>query len=150
MGLTWAIGWALVGFAIEAIHNVWPNPLGSLVDIWPAVLAYPAFLGGVVFSAVLGVAGRQRRFDELSLPRFAVWGAVGGLLVGLIPAVMILVGWAHLTRPAETVWRIIAMMSGASALLSSVSATGSLALARRVEDRDPDSKLMIGGQLPNS
>ena len=50
MGLTWAVGWFLVGFAIEMIHNAWPNPLGSLVDIWPAALALPAFIGGVIFS----------------------------------------------------------------------------------------------------
>ena len=56
MALTWAAGGALVGFGIELIHNVWPNPLGSLVDIWPAVLAYPAFFGGLAFSAVLGIA----------------------------------------------------------------------------------------------
>lgn len=57
MGLTWAVGWALVGGGIELIHNIWLNPLGSLVDIWPAALAYPAFLGGLAFSTVLGVAG---------------------------------------------------------------------------------------------
>ena len=49
LGLTWAVGWGLVGFGIEIIHNIWPNPLGSAVDVWPAALAYPAFLGGLVF-----------------------------------------------------------------------------------------------------
>jgi hypothetical protein len=34
-----------------------PNPLGSLVDIWPAVLAIPGFFGGLAFSTVLGIAG---------------------------------------------------------------------------------------------
>ena len=57
LGLTWAVGWGLVGLGIEVIHNVWPNPIGSLVDIWPAALGYPAFFGGVVFSTVLGIAG---------------------------------------------------------------------------------------------
>ena len=30
----------------------------------------------------LGVAARRRRFDELSLPAMAAWGAVGGVLLG--------------------------------------------------------------------
>lgn len=94
MGLTWAVGGWLVGVAIEVIHNVWPNPLGSLVDIWPATLAYPAFLGGVVFSTVLAIAGRRHRFDELSLARFAAWGALGGLLASLFPAAMVALGLA--------------------------------------------------------
>ncbi len=127
MGLTWAAGWALVGFGIEVIHNVWPNPLGSLVDIWPAALAYPAFLGGLVFSTVLGIAGRRRRFDELSLPRFAAWGALGGLLLGLFPAALVAVGAASVVEAAAIV--------GAVTFLGAVSASGSLMLARMSEER---------------
>ncbi len=132
MGLTWAVGWALVGFGIEVIHNVWPNPLGSLVDIWPAALAYPAFFGGLVFSTVLGIAGRRRRFDELSLPRFAAWGAVSGLLVSLVPAAMVTMGLASAN---VDLWLFTAAISGLVAPLTAVSATGSLALARMAEDR---------------
>jgi hypothetical protein len=126
LGLTWAVAWGFVGFGIELVHNIWPNPLGSMVDIWPAVLAYPAFLGGLAFSTVLGIAGRRRRFDELSLPRFAAWGALGGLLLGLVPAVVFAGGAASLAEVAATV--------SAIALLTAVSATGSLMLARMAEE----------------
>ena len=132
MGLTWAVGGFLVGSGIEIISNVWPTPLGSMVDIWPAALGFPAFFGGVVFSTVLGIAGRRRRFDELSLPRFAAWGAVSGLLVGLIPAAMVAVGVASAN---VDLWLLTAALSGLVALLTAVSATGSLALARMAEDR---------------
>jgi hypothetical protein len=128
MGLIWAIGWALVGFGIELVHNVWPNPLGSLVDIWPAVLAYPAFLGGLAFSAVLGIAGRRRRFDELSLPRFAAWGGLGGLLLGVFPAALAAMGAVGVAEAATIV--------GAVTLLGAVSASGSLMLARISGDRE--------------
>jgi len=47
MGLTWGVAGFLAGIGIELVHNLWPNPLGSAVDIWPAALAYPGFLGGV-------------------------------------------------------------------------------------------------------
>ncbi len=134
IGLTWALGGALVGMGIELIHNVWPNPLGSLVDIWPAALALPAFLGGLVFSAVLGIAGRRRRFDELSLPRFAAWGAAGGLVVSLLPAAMAALGLVRLLVP---VWPLTAALVGPLTLGSAIAASGSLALARRAEDREP-------------
>jgi hypothetical protein len=49
MGLTWAAGWALVGVLIE----LFIDPMGSLVDVWPTALTIPRFLGGAVFSAVL-------------------------------------------------------------------------------------------------
>ncbi len=132
MGLTWAVGGFLVGAGIEVIHNVWPNPLGSLVDIWPATLGYPAFLGGLAFSSVLGIAGRRRRFDELSLPRFAAWGAVGGLLVSLFPAAMVVMG---LATPNVPLGQITAMLVGPLTFGGAVAASGSLALARMAEDR---------------
>lgn len=133
MALTWAVGGALVGAGIELIHNVWPNPLGSLVDIWPAVLAYPAFFGGLAFSAVLGIAGRRRRFDELSLPRFAAFGAVGGVLVSLLPGALVGLGLATPNVPA---WQITAALIGPLTLGGAAAAAGSLALARMSEDRE--------------
>ena len=133
MGLTWAVGAFLVGAGIELIHNIWPNPLGAMVDIWPAVLAYPAFLGGVAFSVVLGVAGRRRRFDELSIPGFAALGAVGGVLVSLIPVAIAVLGIA---TPRVPVWQITLVLLGPLTVGGAVAAAGSLALARMSADRD--------------
>ena len=132
MALSWAIVGAIIGFAIEMIHNIWPNPLGRLVDIWPAALAYPGFFGGLVFSAVLGIAGRRRSFRELSLPRFAAWGALGGLLVSLIPLAMVAVGLADANVP---IWQLTLVLAGPLAAGSAIAAAGSLALARMGEDR---------------
>ncbi len=70
MGLIWAAGWAPVGVLIGMIVD----PDGSMDEMWVAVGAYPGFIGGVVFSAVLGIAEGRRRFDEVSLPRFGAWG----------------------------------------------------------------------------
>jgi hypothetical protein len=139
MGLTWALAGFLAGMGIELIHNIWPNPLGSAVDIWPAALAYPGFFGGVAFSAVLGIAGRRRRFDELSLPGVAAWGAVGGLLVSLIPAAMVAVG---LATPNVPVWQITLAILGPLTVGGAIAASASLALARKAEDRE----LLDGGR----
>lgn len=132
MGVAWAVVGALAGFGIELIHNFWPNRLGGLVDIWPAVLAYPAFFGGVAFSVVLGIAARRRRFDELSLPGFAAWGALGGLLASLTPAALVAVG---LATPNIPLWQITVILAVPLTIGSAVAAAGSLALARRAEDR---------------
>ncbi|MGD2069143.1 MAG: hypothetical protein PVI57_10760 [Gemmatimonadota bacterium] len=133
MGLTWAGIGFLAGVAIELIHNLWPNPLGAAVDIWPAALAYPGFFGGVAFSAVLGVAARRRRFDELSLPGVAAWGAVGGMLVSLIPAALVLLG---LATPSVPLWKFTLALLGPFTVGGAIAASGSLALARMVEDRE--------------
>ena len=138
MALTWAAAGALLGMAIELLHNIWPNWLGAQVDIWPAALAYPGFFGGLAFSVVLGIVARHRRFEELSLARFAGWGAVGGLLVSLIPAVMVAVGLASTSIP---VWQITVSLAGPFALGSAAAAAGSLALARRAAGLPPSTAL---------
>jgi len=123
----------LAGFGIEIIHNIWPNPIGRLVDIWPAALGLPGFFGALLFSAVVGVVGRRHRFHELSLPRFTAWGAVGGLLLSLLPAAMITVG---LGDANISLWQITGSLLGPCVLGGAVAAAGTLALARRAEDRE--------------
>ena len=126
MGLTWAAGGALVGLLIE----IFVDPMGSFVDMWIPALAYPGFLGGAVFATMLGIAGGRRRFDELSLPRFAAWGAVGGLLLGVFAVVTgVAIG---ILGP---LW-LKALVIGSTTLLSTIAASGSLALARMGEKRE--------------
>ncbi len=137
MGLTWAVGWALFGVLIGVTSVLLPGlPWDLFFEVFDAplpALAIPGFVGGALFSTVLGIAGRRRRFDELSLPRFGAWGAVGGLLLSLVPVAMTAVGLAS-AAPGVDLWLITAAISGPMALLSAVSATGSLALARMAED----------------
>ena len=137
MGLTWAAGWALFGVLIGVTSILLPGlPWELLFEVFDAplpALAVPGFFGGVVFSTVLGIAGRRRRFDELSLPRFAAWGAVGGLLLSLFPAALVAVGLASAN---VDLWLFTAVIIGPVTLLSAVSAAGSLALARMTEGRE--------------
>jgi hypothetical protein len=136
MGLTWGAGWAFVGGLIELIANLVPGlAWTSLIDIWPVTLAIPGFVGGMVFSTVLAVAGRNRRFDQLSLPRFAAWGAVGGVLMSLVPIALVAAG--VLTPDATVnVWRFAAELLAPLLLLGAASASATLALARMSEDRE--------------
>ncbi len=136
MGLTWAVGWALFGVLIGITSLLLPGLLWDrFFEVFDAplpALAVPGFVGGAFFSTVLGIAGRRRRFDELSLPRFAAWGAVGGLLLGLFPAAMVAVGSASANVDA---WLFTSVIIGPLSLLSAVSASGSLVLARMTEDQ---------------
>ena len=131
MGLTWAAGWAFIGFVLEAIDNLVPGlPIVSDGDIWPMVLGIPGFIAGAAFSIVLGVAAGNRKFDELSLPRFTAWGAVGGLLLGgLLVALRV-----SNAGPPEAWWQV-ALVLGPPTLLSALSACATLALARRARER---------------
>ena len=138
MGLTWAAGWALAGLAIGVGSRLLPFlPWDAFFAVFDAplpALAIPGFVGGVLFSVVLGVVGRHRQFHELSLPRFAAWGAVGGLLLSLVPATMVTLGLATLA-PSAGMWTLTAMIAGPLTLLSAASASGSLLIARTAERR---------------
>ena len=134
MGLTWAVGWTVVGM----LGVVVAGALGlntDVVDVWLPVFAYPGFLGGVTFSTVLGIAGRRKRLEELSVPRFALWGAAAGLTVSLIPAGMVLAGLATATPGSPGAWLFTAILAPPLTIGSAVSAATSLVLAKRTEAR---------------
>lgn len=120
MGLVWAGGGAAIGGLIELISNVFPGLPLYFIDMWPQTLAIPAFLGGVTFSVVLRIAAGRRRLDELSLSGMAVWGAVGGVLLGGLCIALGLTPWVLI--PAI--------------LLSALGASLTLAFARMAERQE--------------
>lgn len=133
MGLVWALVWAPVAVLVGMVVD----PDGSMDEMWAAVGAYPGFLGGVVFSAVLAVAARRRRLDELSISRVAAWGGLAGLLVGVFPFA---VGESTSALP---LWVLAPAVVGSITVLSAASAAGSLALARMAERRE---RLGVGAE----
>ena len=139
MGLMWAAGWALFGILIGVASKLFPGlPWHYVFDVFDAplpALAVPGFFGGALFSVVLGTAGRRHRFDELSLPRVTAWGALGGLLVGLIPGALAVVGLATI-REGLGLWQLTVTLSAPLILLSAASAAGSLVLARQASRRE--------------
>jgi hypothetical protein len=137
MGLTWAFAWALTGIAIGVASIALPFlPWHLFFEIFDAPLpamAVPGFFGGIFYSIVLGIAGRRRRFDELSLPRVAAWGALGGLLLALFPSFLVLVGLASLGRPDASLTLLTASIAAPFMLIGAGSASASLMIARRAE-----------------
>ncbi|HXG69347.1 MAG TPA: hypothetical protein VNJ04_01900 [Gemmatimonadaceae bacterium] len=80
MILIWTVGWGLGFGGLMELYD----PDGRIGDVWPTVFAIPGFIGGIMFCALLRAAEGRRRFDEVSLARFATWGFVTGLVLGLL------------------------------------------------------------------
>jgi hypothetical protein len=116
MGLAWAIAWFGAGIALLIA--------GARADVpFPIFFALLGFLAGVTFSGLLGMVEGRRRFDQMSLPRFAGWGGGGGLVLSV--ALSAIVGWDALL-----------VLAPVFALAGAGCAAGSLALARKAEDRE--------------
>lgn len=120
VALAWAVVWSPVG----VLAGIILDPGGSMDEMWVAIGAYPGFLCGAVFSAVVGIAEGRRGLDELLLSRVAAWGAVSGLLVGVLP---FLVGTVNTALPLW-LWGVATV--GAVTILSSASAVGTALIAR--------------------
>jgi hypothetical protein len=140
MGVAWAAGWAIAGLLIGVSSILLPGlPWDRFFEVFDAplpALAIPGFFGGVFFSTVLGIAGRRRRFGELSLPRFIAWGAAGGVLLTLFPVALVAVGLASTAGSDTSLWQGLAVVGGPFILLSAASAAGTLLLARKAEGKD--------------
>lgn len=119
MGMTWGLAWFLAGMALLVV--VGPDA----ADV-PFPLGFGAlgFFAGILFSGVLGLAERRRSFEQMSLARFAVWGGVGGVLLSGV-----FVPLAGLGVSTLAVLAPVFGLSGAGC------AAGTLALARKADDR---------------
>jgi FtsH-binding integral membrane protein len=119
MGLTWAAAWAAVGSVPRWVF-------GFNTDVpFPLVFGVLGFIGGVIFSGLLMLTEGRRGFDQMSLPRVAAWGAVGGVLLSAI-----------FTRAASLGFGDVLAIAPTFAVASAICASGSLALARRAGMRE--------------
>ena len=123
MGLIWGAAWFGTGLLLARVP-------GFNSDLPFALLFAPlGFVTGIIFSGVLVVIERRRRFDRVSLSRFAGWGAVSGLLLSGI----FVVGAA---LRGGALWGEFLVFGPPLAMASAVCAAGSLAMARRAERRE--------------
>ncbi|HEX6965343.1 MAG TPA: hypothetical protein VF166_06060 [Gemmatimonadaceae bacterium] len=119
MGFTWAAAWSAAGLIPRWVF-------GFNADApFPLVFGVLGFIAGGIFSALLALTEGRRSFDQMSLPRFAGWGAMGGLLLSALFATAASLDWGEVIAIAPTF-----------ALASAVCASGSLAVARRAERRE--------------
>jgi len=129
MGLTWAAAWAVVGSMPRWLF-------GFNTDApFPIIFGVLGFVAGVIVSGLLMVTEGRRGFDQLTLPRFAAWGALGGVLLSAV-----------FTRAASLGFGDALAIVPTFAVACAVCASGSLALARRARMRElPDTNGRNGG-----
>ena len=125
MAFIWAVAWAPLG----VLTGVIVDPNGSMDEMWLAIGAYPGFLCGAVFYAVVGIAEGRRGIDGLALSRAGVWGALSGLLVGVFPFV---IGTVNTAYPLW-LWGVATIAP--VTLLSSASAVVSAQIVRMAKKR---------------
>jgi len=118
-GLTWAAAWVGLGAGIGVLSGM---EMGFILRL-ALGNSVSGFLAGASFAVILSVAERNHSLEELSLKRIALWGAVGAAGLSLLPLAYG-VPIAYLFTP-------ILINGGIGAGM----ATGSVAMARRAEDR---------------
>ena len=122
MALIWAVGWgAGAGGFIEAFVD----PHGQIEDVWPVVLAILGSIAGVAFWGLRRNAERGRSFEGSTVPRALLWGALAGIVAGLVgravgapPDAILLTGLlGALSGPAT--WLLFRYAAGDGASLAS-------------------------------
>lgn len=119
IGFAWGAAWSVVGMIPRWVFGFNPDAP------FPLIFGVLGFLAGLTFSLILVLTEGRRSFDEMSLPRFAAWGAVGGVLLSALFSRLASLGAGDMLMVAPTF-----------ALASAVCASGSLALARRATRRE--------------
>jgi hypothetical protein len=103
MGFVWGAAWSVAGFLLSVATRFQADAP------FPLIFGVLGFVAGVTFSACLALAEGRRRFDEMSLPRFAGWGAAGGLLLSAVFARAASLGWGDvlMIAPDPNVARLL-------------------------------------------
>ena len=119
MGFTWAAAWSVAGMVPRWLF-------GFNTDApFPIIFGVLGFFAGLIFSGLLMLSEGRRGFDEMRLSRFAAWGGVGGFLLSAI-----------FTRAASLGLADALVIAPTFAVACAISASGSLALARRAGMRE--------------
>lgn len=131
--VTWALAWAPAG----ALWSVmpWVSPPNLVVTaVFVVQFATMGLVAGGAFSVVLSLTDGRRRFDELSLPRVAAWGALGGVVMTAFMGTVFtyVVGLLGFAGGGFSLASLI--FGGVTTLLCAGSAAGSLVIARRHDD----------------
>ena len=127
MGLTWAVAGGAAGTVISLGFLL---RTGARPDApFPIMLGAFGFVAGLLFSGVLRLVEGRRRFDQMSLPRFAAWGAVVGLALSGSFFLAVSRGDPAFLQYAVVVVPVVAVAAAGCA-------AGSLALARRAQGQE--------------
>lgn len=139
VGMTWGVGWGLIGGAIGAVLQIL-GP-GSSIFVSPIIgwaLGMSAYglISGFGFSAILSLRDGTKQLRDLSLARVALWGVLGSISV---PALFGVFGFFD---PTTTVLDVLGAV-GVTGALGGTFAAGSVAAARHAELEQPDDRALL-------
>ncbi len=156
--VTWGVTWSIWAFLVIAVGYVLgPHQALPFLVTAPLVVMTSAligFLGGAVFSGILGILYRRRSLEELSAPGLALWGAVAGCL---IPVSLLSIALQPLGLPPGNLIGPALLVFGVPGLVTAF-ATVKLAQSARSKLDTPDSGPLTlprhvcghhGGRLPS-
>ena len=87
MGITWAVGWAILMFIIgNIIGLIDPTQIDEGEEPWRLALMVGTvgLISGSVFALIFSSAERRKRIRDLSVLRASFWGALGGAALPLL------------------------------------------------------------------
>jgi hypothetical protein len=119
MGLVWGAAWSVAGMVPRWVLGI--NTDAPL----PMIFGVLGFFAGLTFACLVLLTEARRKFHQISLARFAGWGAMGGLFLSALFAKAASLDWADVLAIAPTF-----------ALASAACAAGSLTLARRAQRQE--------------
>jgi hypothetical protein len=139
MGFTWGFVWSAVGSLPRWVFGI------NADAPFPLIFGVLGFMAGITFSCVLALTDGRRRFEQLSLPRFAGWGAVGGLVLAGLFAKAASLGWGDVLAIAPTFAAACALCASGSLVLARRGANGELQnTVSKGELADRDQRKLLG------
>lgn len=131
IGLTWGVSWAAIGTVVALVIGVVDptslDPGESILGMGLAVGGL-GLVSGVGFGVVLAFTEKQKMLVELSLPRVALWGALGAAAFPLLTSMNDIL--VFVTCP-----------------LGALFAASSVAIARAATVRDSESAPLLSSDL---
>ncbi len=128
-GLTCAAAWFGAGVLMLLGMLLTTGSTGADVP-YPLGFGAFGFVAGVTFSGILALVEGRRRFDQMSLPRFAAWGGAGGFILSAM-----FVSVVALVEQPSFLSNLI-VLGPVFAVAGAGCAAGSLALARGPGNRE--------------
>jgi len=145
--LVWAVAWLPVGLIVGVIRALtfplpdymltpWMRITYFLRVVWILSLTWMIWgaISGALFAMLVALLERRREVDTLSSRRTAIWGALGAMA---LPTTILLIFLAE--APGFTLIQPAVWTLSISAAQGAVCAFGTLALAKRGQNRLPPS-----------
>ena len=139
-----ALGWFLVAaFIALIVFEGLVDPDGRIADIWPAVLGYPAFFGGLIFFALTRIFERGRTLHDVSVSRGAILGTLSGPVLMALFALGMTTGVLGDFKGDRIPWLGMAQATGLMVPAFAILGWGSVWMAKQIA-APPGTRAEIG------